>query len=415
METARQGTADLDSGDRLVARILVFALWGAVLTQTVGLPGNVELSLVFMPLAVLMLGACGRLEVRPWRVAGFGLVIALIAAASVLGPGGAMSVEAFAMMALLYGVFMVVAPVSAATYRLVAHGFQNLAIFIALMVGYQWASQIVGLPVFHLYRVLPEELIYRSYNYLQPLQWGVATIKPNGIFMLEASHTSQLMAIGIVVEVVLFRRLLVLALLGLGLVSTFAGTGILMLIFTAPFLLPYLHRRLIQLGLALGVALVVVLVAAGLFDYFFSRLGEFGTEGTSGYGRFVEPYLYTARHAFTGLGEFLFGAGMGNATNVGDYNKTMVLSPVAKSVLEVGVPAAVAWLLYFHVAMLRSVAPFPIVLVLLLQYDLMNGSLIVPIHVVYCYLLAGAMVQGVPVARPTAARMPRQPAGEVAP
>ena len=405
LEAGPEATAQ-DAGDRVVARILTWTLWGAALTQTVALPGNIELSMVFALVAVLLLGVNNRAVVRPWRVATFGVVIALIAASSILGPGGAMSIEALGMVAVLYGIFVVAAPVSMATYCLVARGFQSLAIFIAVMVGYQWVSQLAGLPTFHLFRVLPEEMIYKSYNYLQPLRWGLSVIKPNGIFMLEASHCSQLLAIGIVVEIVLFRRLWVIGLLGLALVSTFAGTGILMLLITAPFLLPYIPRRLLHWGLLLGVVAGAGLWMGGMLDYFLGRIGEFGMVGTSGYGRFVEPYLYAVRNAFSSADVLLFGAGLGNGTTFGGFEKTKVPTPMTKSIVEVGVAAALAWLLYFHVAMLRSIAPFPIVLVVLLQYDLMNGSLLVPIHVVYCYLLCGAMVRGLPLARRVSAPLP---------
>ena len=53
---------------------------------------------------------------------------------------------------------------------------------------------------------------------------------------------------------------------------------------------------------------------------------------------------------------------------------------------------AVAWFVFVTVAMFGGGAPVAIAWALFVQYHLLNGSLLVPIHTLYCFYLGGAYV-----------------------
>lgn len=400
-ETLLEARGDTVPGDTVagtetcnatVVRIGVGALWGALLTQTISLPGNIQASLLFLVGAVVAFVLTGHAVFRPLRFIVFLTIVAMLGAGSILAFGGAVSLAALVIGIVLYTAFIFVVPCSAATYAGIARGFLGIVTFIAVIVLAQWLIQFARLPFLHLQNVVPDALFYHGYNYLQPVRWASPLLKPNGIFMLEASHTSQLLAIGIVVEMCLDRRLGRLMLFGAALLSTLAGTGVLILLLTAPFLLPQVPRRFIAPAAIAGVLVLAIAYGSGIVSYFTSRLVEFGQEGSSGNGRFIEPYQFMIDVALRDLRDLFAGVGIGNAKHLQGRSQTIVLTPLAKTIIEVGVPTAIAWMAYFHVAMFRSVAPLPIIVALILQFDLMNGSLIVPIHVAYCYLLAGAYV-----------------------
>ena len=57
---------------------------------------------------------------------------------------------------------------------------------------------------------------------------------------------------------------------------------------------------------------------------------------------------------------------------------------------EYGLFAGVIWMFLLHLTVIRTRAPGVAAFVVLVQYDFLNGALIVPIHLVYCYVLAAA-------------------------
>lgn len=379
-----------ETSDGFVVRVIVGALWGAILSQTLALPGNIEVSAVFLLGAVGLLVITGRAILYPLRLICFAILAGLLSLTSFLALGGAVSVPALGMLFLLYGVFVFGIPITETTYREILLGFQVLASLIALLALGQWVLQAAGLPFVHLYRVVPGAFIYKTYNYIQLVSYGSTFIKPNGIFMLEASLCSQLLAIAIVFEMIYFRRPVRLLLFAAGVLSTLSGTGVLILLLTAPFLIPYVERRFVIYGLVALVPVLLGAVAFGVFDYLLHRAGEFGRGGSSGNGRFVAPYALMSDVAMRGTQEFMVGLGMGNAKLIEGVTGSVVYSPLAKAVMEMGVPLALGWLAYFHVIMLRAVAPAAVIVSMLLLYNFMNGSLLMPIIVAYSYLLVGA-------------------------
>ena len=115
----------------------------------------------------------------------------------------------------------------------------------------------------------------RDHGYVSAPHFPATFIKSNGIFLTEASILSQITALGILIEVLEFRRPRYLVVMALGFLVAYSGTGLLLLL----IFLPLAGLRHGRAGLS---ALLVTMFVAGLFatgiidlSAFTSRIGEF--------------------------------------------------------------------------------------------------------------------------------------------
>jgi preprotein translocase subunit SecE len=271
-------------------RVIIVSLWLVVLTQKFALPGNIEVVLPIMiaVVAYMFLRGMSRLSLTHAMI--FSGLAGLILFQQVLLFGSDFSYLAFMLMVGIYFPFMFVTQVTRPDYDRILRSFQVIAAFIALMVYLQWACQFLIGWFPHLELVAPQSLMYQRYNYISPIQWGSSLMRPNGIFMLEPSHGSQVIAMGAVFEAALFRRTRYLLILLPGIFVIFAGTGLLLAICCVPFILAQMNWRYL-VRLAAVVAVVIAFAGAlGMFDYLGNRIQEFGKEGTSAHGRFIGTY-----------------------------------------------------------------------------------------------------------------------------
>jgi hypothetical protein len=379
------------------------ALWLSVLTQKVAIINNIELPL-FIALgciAYLLSRGLARIDlIRAICFLGLMSLIIVTQVAPLAGFRSTVSYNAILLAAVMYSMFIFTVPLDQGAVRTLMEKFQTIGLFIAGLVFLQWAMQLVGIKPFSLEWFMPKQIVFYNYNYVQPIRWGSPYDKPNAIFMLEASHTSQFIAMSLALEICVFQRLKRILFLGAALLSVFAGTGILLVIIAAPVIMTYFGSRLLVAALVVAPIILLGAYFAGMLDYFISRANEFNMQGTSGSGRFVETYSFMARVVSSGDIAAVLGVGAGNWESLGGTTRTIVLNPITKMVVEFGIPVALVWFLFVHLCVGISAAPFIMSVVLLIQYDFLNGSLLVPIHVVYCYFLAGAIVPAATGAHP---------------
>ena len=115
----------------------------------------------------------------------------------------------------------------------------------------------------------------------------------------------------LVIELARFRRLKFAALYAVALLSSFGGTGTLLVMASAPFLLAKLPRKYTMAIVLAAPLLLVVAAQIGVLDNFTERATEFGQEKSSGYNRFVLPAM-TAGQALERDGlQGLLGSGAG--------------------------------------------------------------------------------------------------------
>jgi hypothetical protein len=68
----------------------------------------------------------------------------------------------------------------------------------------------------------------------------------------------------------------------------------------------------------------------------------------------------------------------------------VLLPPATKVMVEYGVFVLVAFMAFTSISVFVGGVPFVVGWAVLMQYMFLNGSFLVPLHIVYCYFLAGA-------------------------
>jgi hypothetical protein len=197
----------------------------------------------------------------------------------------------------------------------------------------------------------------------------------------------------IIIELSCFFRLRYLAFLGAALMTTFGGTGMLMVLASLPWILGRVPKGLIVAGL---VALPIAYYSAdsiGLLDNMKNRSTEFNARGTSGNLRFVRPMEAVAQAMAGDEIELLFGKGAGSMPKGSSIRGAhFAWAPYAKVFVEYGIIAFTAWALLIITAMFGHGVPFAVSWAVFLQYQFMNGSLNVPLHTIYACLLAASII-----------------------
>ncbi len=226
---------------------------------------------------------------------------------------------------------------------------QNCLIVIAWAGIAQFALQFVGLPLFSFRNFVPAEfLVEEGYNIFNAAGAGESIFKSNGLFLLEASLLSQVMAIAIMLEVLYFKRVLALVLFGVALFTALSGTGLMVLIvFFVMYAIGGESKRatdMILVGVFVAVFYILVTsVFSELGGYLVGRQGEFFAEGSSAYLRFITPFQALAE-IFKRYPSFILvglGPGSAEALRLGfDYN---IMTPI-KILIEYGVVVLGLWM-----------------------------------------------------------------------
>lgn len=353
-------------GAKAAARLTAAVVFGPLLLTTFGAklgapagPSDIPLSFYGI-LALLGLGlASRRLFVDADRLLALALMLGALGAMQILRPGP-WSASSLLMMGALYACYVVGARDTACDARRCLELFLNVAAVIAAAGILQFFAQFVIGPrlAFPVDYLLPDALLVDGYMNLNVLHYGSSTHKANGVFLLEASFFSQLLAMAVLAELVSHNRLHRLALYGLGMMVAYSGTGILILLATLPLLVITQRRGdLLLLGLA-------GLMLAGLFyeqlnlDLFVRRATEFSSTQSSGFERFVGAAFFFDQFLWTDPWRALFGVGAGMMKA---YEARAHLpvheSALTKIVFEYGLVGALANIGFLFFCLARSSAP----------------------------------------------------------
>ncbi len=381
----------MDAAERQALNFTTAVLCACLFVQRFGVPlGGLSVSLVGpigLGLAVLGL-LTGALAFSTGRLIAFlaltGIaVLGMVWQSSVPSSfDGGSQVQSTAQFLLLtsFAVFSFAAPVSEGRF-FARVNFWLAVIAVAGIV--QFAAQFVGLGLFAFTGLLPDAILFEArYNLQIPIGFA-GLFKANGFFLVEPSVFSQFMAIGLIIEILLGKRLKYLVLFSVGLMLSVSGTGWIVL---ASFVVSAaLGMGLRGLAIAAGtllaaavMALAVVQFAPDLADAFGERLSEVSRMGTSGHLRFITPFWLLDDVLTRAPLAALVGIGGGiseKLTMPYDYN---VNTPI-KVGLEYGFPALVAYLSLF---VLGAKSP-------------VQAGLVVPVIVLF--LFTGAYQQFPPV------------------
>jgi hypothetical protein len=213
----------------------------------------------------------------------------------------------------------------------------------------QFIAQLVGLSLFSFSGFVPANLlIERQYDVVATIP-GSNLLRSNGFFLVEPSVFSQFMAVGIIVEWLLFRRPARLLLYMVGLLVSVSGTGWLILfvfVVELAFVTGALGvlRALVLAGTCVLVLALTNLVMPDIIGVLTERSGELSVQGSSGYDRFVTPFMVLAQVLSIAPWSIITGIGPGASQQL-LVPYFYVLNTPAKIMLEYGAPGLLFYLL----------------------------------------------------------------------
>lgn len=211
--------------------------------------------------------------------------------------------------------------------------------------------------------------------------------KSNGFFFREPSGFSFMMALGLLLEWVVFRRSVRIVSFGLALLLSYSGTGLLALLVGLMF--PLGARTLTRIALLSAGGLVVMLLLGDALNLSFTlgRVSEFGDENASAHIRYVAP-LRLVQESFDSVpwGP-LVGLGPGSirrtATTYVFHDPTW-----ARLIFEYGLLGFGAFVSWFCYLVNRFSAPVGIRMAILAYWLIMGGHLLTPDVVAVIALVA---------------------------
>ncbi|MEZ5659032.1 MAG: hypothetical protein R3E83_11035 [Burkholderiaceae bacterium] len=345
-------------GALIVFGPLLLTTFGAKLAAPAG-PPDIPLSFYGI-LALFALGlATRRLVVDTDRLLVFSLMLAVLGALQVLRPGP-WSAPSLLMMATLYACYVVGMPAGAFDQQRALRLFLNVTSVIAIAGILQFFAQFVIGPqlAFPVDYLLPDRLLVDGYMNLNVLSYGSSTHKANGVFLLEASFFSQLLAMAVLAELVSHNRLHRLAIYAMGMMVAYSGTGILILLATLP-VLALTQRRgdMVLLGV-IGLLTAIVLYEPLNLELFVKRATEFKSTQSSGFERFVGAAYFFDQFLWTDTARSLFGVGAGMMKAFeGRAHLPVHESALTKIIFEYGLIGALLNIGFLFFCLARTHAP----------------------------------------------------------
>ncbi|QXQ07586.1 hypothetical protein KX816_06085 [Sphingosinicellaceae bacterium] len=325
-----------------------------------GSPIYVCLPLFFAALAWMLVTRRGAF--RPLPVALYGavavaaLVSALVAANSSDTRISSFSIGSLMSLLVLYAGYTI-GPTDRFDGRRVFDIFLFYVRLCAVLGIAQYLAQFAGIRLFSFlvsFPVLRPILVEPLYNYWPILEYGSSILRSNGFFLVEPSTFSQLLALGIVVDVFIRRDWRFLPLYAVAYLVTYAGTGLLALAVACVLSVVVAPRgsgRIILFGLAmLIVAAIVALAFPSQFASLAGRANEVQYAGSSGYARYM--LQFDAFDAVWGETRTLIGYGPGALDRATFYSAGSG-NPIVKLFIDYGFIGLAAFALFFITSLWR--------------------------------------------------------------
>ncbi len=201
------------------------------------------------------------------------------------------SMNSVLLVFAIYTPFLLHVNVRETTYKSMVAVFLNIMIIAGVIVIIQQVVQLVWSPQLwpNLDKILPDELQFKNFNYIQPITHDSRLMKPNAVFFLEVSVLSQWTAVALALELVFFARVWRMAFYATILVACFAGTGLLLVAMTAPVLLGRVRVRTMATIFVVALIGLTVAIKIHWYEMVSSRFNEYQKAGASANERFVAP------------------------------------------------------------------------------------------------------------------------------
>ena len=307
-------------------RIDIALLVSALFLQRFSLQfGNTFLALDLVPVAFILLHQflSGKLLIHYDRLLWF-LALGLATTGSLLMNFKSAKLTSYFLFLVLYSLMTLSRPSTLDQYKSTLQIFQFLVMLLSCIAIAQFTAQFVvdGARLIMFYGMIPDFLMAGSsgIHTIHPIEGIPSLLKSNAIFLAEPSTLSQITALGILIEILEFRRPRYMFAMVLGFLLAYSGTGLMTLLLFLP-LAGFRHGK-VALSALLVVVFALGLFATGIIDssVFLSRSTEFENSHTSGFARFVAPLALAAELFDTGSVQALVvGTGPGTGSNINSW------------------------------------------------------------------------------------------------
>jgi hypothetical protein len=336
--------------DRLAESLLYLQILGVCVFQKVGFTiGGSQLYVgMVILLGTTLLGVLTRrLRIHGTQLALYLCMVGVTALTQLLG-GFAFSVPSLAFLYCVHLPYIFTLQKNSSRPYIELAFYQQVMTFIACAGILQFGLQfVIGWKLaFFLDTQIPSQFIMQGFHWLNPVKYHGTIFKSNGIFMLEPAMFCQFLAISIIVEMAYFKRAKRILLFNAAILTTFSGTGLIILAVLVPIYLFSRGRYLLLV--AVGMALVLLIVTAPFIglDAYVSRVGEFSSTKSSGFARFLSNIPILFDRILPQTNTLLFGRGAGSMREVQQYFSFETASSTwGKFVYEYGLTGTLAYLL----------------------------------------------------------------------
>jgi hypothetical protein len=358
----------------------VFLILAVTVLQRFGLNfGDYSLNAALLAIfALLVVAALTRvLAVSPVRLVLYGICMS-IALLSALVNEHSSSVSSLALLAVMYLPFVfVLTPEAGLSPERANDIFLDVAALCAVAGVVQFYAQFVVHADWLFDFTAHVPALLRGPSGYNTVIKAAGSLKSNGFFFREPSGFSFVMALALMIECLTHRRMVRLAFLGLALLLTYSGTGLLAL--AIGLVIPMNARNLGRVLCVAVVAAALVFLLEGPLNLSFTmaRLDEFGSERSSAYIRYIAPGRLIADTAASAPGLLWLGHGPGTifrqAVGYEFHDPTW-----AKLIFEYGVLGFVAFLALFLASLGGPWAPTRVRAMLFSGWLIMGGHLLSP-------------------------------------
>ena len=364
---------------------LLVLLLACTVLQRFGLSlGPIAVSLAFAVMYAVVIGAllARRLEVAPERFIVYSICVLVAAAALAVNrnfaPGGdASSLTSFLLLLALHlPLVFRITTTTPATEQPALKYLADIAFFCAVCGIVQFYAQFfIRAPwLFDFSMFVPDML--RAPGEFNTAIGMDGRYKSNGFFFREPSGFSYTVALGLIIEWLRYKRPLRLAMLGLALLLSYSGTGLLTL--AIALLFPLGAKSVVRVATVGVVAALVYWLLGDALNLSFTleRVHEFESERSSGYIRYVAPLRFVLDH----LGDTPWSAWLGHGP--GTISRASRLAyefhdPTwAKLLYEYGMLGFTAFVALMLIMMRASGMEVQIRAVILLHWLVMGGLLL---------------------------------------
>jgi hypothetical protein len=368
-----EGAVSTTNGVRFA--LLATPLIGATFLSKFAIPPfgaqGIGISVILL-LAVVSAGIVGGgMRIEPRRLTLYFMLLGSLGLIQILQPDS-FSPTSFLLLAAVHLPYAVTLPRSDDGDRIVKF-FLQIVTILALLGIAQYALQFVVNPsfLFPIENFVPDKVIVQHFNHQAAMEYGSHEYRANGVFMLEPSFYSQLLAVAIIAELCTQGRLTRLAIFGLALIASYSGTGIMVLAICLPLCLVAQRRWGLMLACMLALVGIVVMHEFIHPVRILSRVAEFGSRHSSGFSRFVGGFYLFDQFLWHDPWRALFGYGAGSFTSYssrGHYGADEIA--LFKIVLEFGLVGATAYFGFLFCCLFYSPAPRVLTLAVAITYFL---------------------------------------------